>query len=114
MSEEQSKSGSYIVRRTWLVAFMIIEFLGFIPVLGIFGLLSNKRFGKDFWPMAAISWVALYLFTVSLLRSLRCPQCGKNYFGNFSALFGGYVAPGRRYSLFRKECANCGLRKDSN
>ena len=75
-----------MARRTWIIALMMIEFLGFIPVLGIFGLLSNKRFGKDFCPVAAIIWVALYLFTASRLRSLRCPQSGKKYFGNFSAI----------------------------
>jgi len=93
---------------------MIIEFLGFIPILGVFGLLSNQCFGNGFWPGAAIIWVALYLFTASRLRSLRCPQCGKNYFGNFLAFWGGYVSPGQRYSLFNKDYANCGLRKDSN
>jgi hypothetical protein len=50
-----------------MIAFMIIEFLGLIPVLGIFGLLSNRVLGKDFWPTAAIMWVALYLFTASHL-----------------------------------------------
>jgi ribosomal protein S27AE len=113
MSEEQSQSESHIVRRTWIIAFMIIEFLWFIPVLGIFGLLSNKRFGKDFWPAAAIIWVAFYFLTALRLRFLRCPRCGKSSFGNFLALFGGYVSPGQRYSLFSKECANCGFREDS-
>lgn len=114
MSEDQSRSGSYIVLRRWIVAFMIIEFLGFVPLLGIFELLPNKLLGQRFWPLVAIMWVALYLLTASCLRWLRCPRCRKNYFGTFSALFGGYVAPGQRYILFSKECANCGLRRDSN
>lgn len=114
MSQEQSQLGTYIVLRTWTIAFMIIEFLGFIPVLGIFGFLSKGRFGKDFWRTAAIAWAVLYLFIATCLRSLSCPQCGKNYFGNFLALFGGFVAPGHQYNLFSKECANCELRKMPN
>jgi hypothetical protein len=93
---------------------MIVEGLGFIPVLGIFGLLLNRFFGQRFWPIAATLWVALYFLTALRLRCLRCPRCGKSYFGNFFALFGGYVSPGHRYTLFSKECANCGLRKDSS
>jgi hypothetical protein len=93
---------------------MIIEFLAFIPVLGIFGLLSNKSFGKTFWPAASIFWVALYFLTALRLRFLRCLRCGGNYFGNFSSLLGGYDSPGHRYNLFSKECANCGFRSDSN
>ena len=89
MSEEQRQSGSYIFRRAWIIVFMIIEFLGFIPVLGIFGILSNKPFGQRFWPTAAIMCVALYLLAALRLRHLRCPRCGENYFENFSALFGG-------------------------
>jgi len=73
---------------------MIIEFLGFIPVLGIFSILSINLFGKRFWPVAAIMWLALCLLTALRLRCFLCPQCGKNYFGNFSALFGGYVSQG--------------------
>lgn len=76
-----------MARRSWIIAFMIIEFLGFIPVFGIFGLLSNTRFGKDFWPMTAIIWVAVYFLTALRLRFLRCPRCGKHYFDNFLALF---------------------------
>jgi hypothetical protein len=52
---------------------MIVEGLGFIPVLGIFGLLSNRHFGQGFWPFAAIMWVVLYLLTALRLLSLRCP-----------------------------------------
>ena len=114
MSEEQSQSGSYIVHRAWIIVFMIIESFGFIRVLGIFGILSSKLFEQRFWPIAAIMWLVLYLLTALRLRCLRRPQCGKNYFGNFSALFGGYVSPGHHYSLFSKECANCGLWKASN
>ena len=114
MSQEQSQPGSYVVLRTWTIAFMIIEFLGFIPVLGVFGLLSNEHLSQRFWPIAAIMWAALFLLTALRLRYLRCPRCGKNYFGNFSALFGGYDSPGHKYSLINKECANCGLRKVSN
>ena len=106
--------GSYKVRRTWIVAFMTIEFLGFVPLLGILGLLSTRHWGQRFWALAAIMWVALYLFAVLNLRWIRCPRCGMNYFGNFSALFGSYDSLGHRYSLFSKECANCGLPRDSN
>ena len=111
---ERSQSEAYVIRRKWIIAFTITEFLGLIPVLGLFGLLSNRYFGQRFWPFIAIIWVVFYLATASCLLSLRCPQCGKNYFGNFFALFGGYVSPGHRYSLFKKECANCGLRRNSN
>jgi ribosomal protein S27AE len=100
--------------RTWIIVFMIIEFLGFIPVLGIFGVLPNRRFGMDFWPLIAIIWCAFYLFVGLNLRSLHCPQCGKSYFGNYLDLLGGYEVPGRRFSLFTRECANCGSREVSN
>jgi hypothetical protein len=112
MGKNQSELRGYRVRRTWIVVLIIIEFLGFIPILGIFRLLPH--IGKDFWPIAAIMWGTLYLFTALHLRSLHCPRCGKKYFGDFSALFGGYVAPGQRYSVFKKECINCGLGKNSN
>jgi len=114
MSVEQSQRGRYTVLRTWIIVLMIVEVLGFIPVLGIFGLLPNMLLGQTFWPVAAIMWIVLFLLTALSLRWLRCPRCGVSYFGNFSALFGGYVAPGQRYSLFSKKCANCGFRKDSN
>ena len=114
MSIEQNQAGSYYVLKTWIIAFMIFEFLGFVPILGICGLLSIRLIGEDFWPVAAIIWVVVYLFTTLRLRSLRCPRCGKNYFGNLLALFGGYVALRHRDSLFSKECANCGLRIGSN
>ena len=100
--------------RTWIIVFMIIEFLGFIPILGIFGIFSNKLFGHRFWPIAAIIWLVLYLLTALRLQCFHCPQCGKNRFGNFSAFLGGYVSQGRRYSLFSKECANCRSQGDSN
>jgi hypothetical protein len=114
MSEERSHPRSSMDGRTWIIAFMIIEFLGFIPVLGIFGFLSNKRFGKNIWPRAAIIWLALYCLTALRLRFLRCPRCKKRYFGNFLALFGDFVSLGQRNSLISEECANCGFRNDSN
>ena len=93
---------------------MIVEVLGFIPVLGNFGPLPKKDLGQHFWPIATITWVTLYLLIAFRLRFFPCPRCGKSYFGSFLALIGGYDSPGHRYSLFSKECANCGLRKDSN
>jgi hypothetical protein len=94
MSEEQSQSGRCVAQRGWNIAFGIIEFLGFIPVLGIFGLLPDKHLGKDFWPVGAIIWIAVYFLTALRLRFLRCPRCGKNYFDSFLTLFGGHVYPG--------------------
>src|SRR3984957_14048799 len=49
MDKNQSKWRSYKVRKAWIIVFMFIEVLAFIPALGIFGLLPNRRFGRDFW-----------------------------------------------------------------
>jgi hypothetical protein len=114
MTNYQTQWESYRVRRRWIIACIIVEFLGFIPFVGIVGIASIKHFGRDFSMVGAILFMSLYLYTGSRLRKLRCPRCGQNYFGDFSALFGGLIAPGRRYSLFGKECAYCGLRKYSN
>jgi hypothetical protein len=114
MTDYQTQWESYRLRRRWIIAFIVIEFLGFILFIGIVGIESTKHFGRDFSLVAMILFMALYLHTGSRLRELRCPRCGQNYFGDFSALFGGLIAPRRRYSLFGKECAYCGLRKYSN
>lgn len=100
----QNQLSSKRIRTAWIIVFTLVELLGFIPILGVFGLLPNRGFGKNFWPMAAILWGALCLFTGSCVQSLRCPRCEQNYF-DIAALFGSYDGP---TSLFKKECVNCG------
>jgi hypothetical protein len=73
MSNYQTQWERYRVRRRWIIAFTIIEFLGFIPIVGIVGLLTNKFLGRNLWVLAAIFYGALYLFTGSRLRVLCCP-----------------------------------------
>jgi len=46
--EESGRMGGSITRRIWIIVFMIVEVLGFIPVLGIIGLISIAQLGEHF------------------------------------------------------------------
>jgi predicted RNA-binding Zn-ribbon protein involved in translation (DUF1610 family) len=86
-----------------IAAFLVAEFLGFLPFVALVASIERHLFAtnKMFFP-AALSWGALYIFTVSRLRKFPCPRCGRNFFGGFLAT---------PETVLARNCANCGLRR---
>ena len=99
----QNEWENYRKRRNLIVLFMVAEFLAFLPFVGLVVTAERLLFKTNSLTMpAALIWGALYLFTISRLRSFPCPRCGQNYFGGF------FATPG---NVLGNKCANCGLRK---
>jgi len=109
MSSYQIQWEEYRTRRRKIVACMIIEFLAFVPVVGIVSLASRRLFSIDLAFPAMLLWGILYIYTGSRLRSFLCPRCGKNFVGGIlgdsSLLFS------KPRAFIGRECANCGLEK---
>lgn len=113
MSDYESEWKRYRVRRRWIVACAIVEFLAFIPVVGAVAVVSRKLLSStDLALPAAVAWGILYIFTGSRLRKFPCPRCGKNFFGGIlgdsSLLFS------RPRAFLGRQCAYCGLEKYSD
>ena len=90
-------------RRNRIAICMVAEFLAFLPFVGLVATVERRLFSTHNMAFpAALIWGALYLFTVSRLRSLPCPRCGKNFFGGF------FATPG---NVLGRKCANCGLQR---
>lgn len=112
MSSYQIQWEQYRTRRTKIAACMIVEFLAFIPFVGVISVASRRLFSINLAFPAALLWGILYIYTVSRLRSFLCPRCGKNFLGgilgNSSLLFS------KPRAFFGRECAYCGLEKYSD
>jgi hypothetical protein len=91
-------------RRKRLAILLVVEFLGFLPFVGLVVTIEKHFFStaRMTFP-AAFFWGALYLFTGSQLRRFPCPRCGKNFFGSVFARSGD--------DLRGQRCAYCGLQK---
>lgn len=113
MSDHESEWKRYRVRRRWIVASMIVEFLAFIPVVGAVAVVSRKLLSStDLALPAAVAWGMLYMFTVSRLRKFPCPRCGKNFFGGI--LSDSSLIFSRPRAFLGRQCAYCGLEKYSH
>ena len=115
MTDYRYQWDMYRVRTRWTVICLILEFLAFIPVVGIASVVSRKLLGTDLWYPAAIVWGLLYVFTIFRLRNFPCPRCNKNFFGgiDFDAKTAGNLFSMPTVFVGRK-CAFCGLRKYAN
>ena len=102
----QSQWKAYQKRRASLAVLVGVEFLALIPFMTLVEPLLRAVLSNDKLAFLAtiLLFAALYLFTVSRLRSFACPRCGENFFGG---AFVSRITP--RAVLGR--CANCGLRK---
>ncbi len=91
-------------RRKRLAILLVVEFLGFLPFVGLVVTIEKHFFSTARMAIpAAFFWGALYLFTGSQLRRFPCPRCGKNFFGRVFARSGG--------DLRGQKCAYCGLQR---
>jgi hypothetical protein len=109
MADYREQWRRYKVRERWIVAVMILEFVGFLPFIAVVSIASKRLIpGTDVPANAAIvGWMALFLFTGTRLRTFRCPRCGKNFSGG---IFGDIrVLIRSPKAFFGKECVYCGL-----
>jgi hypothetical protein len=86
---------------------MIVEFLAFIPVVGLISVASRRLLSIDLALPAALLWGVLYIYTISRLRSFLCPRCGKNFVGGI--LGDSRLLFSKPRAFFGRECAYCGL-----
>jgi hypothetical protein len=99
----QSEWENFKRRRTRIYLFMVLEFLAFIPFVGLVGIVERRLLGTDhLFKPAVLLWGALYLLTGSRLRTFPCPRCGQKFFGGFFATSGNFLG---------NKCASCGLPK---
>src|SRR4029077_7071737 len=90
-------------RRNRIALYLLAEFIAFLPFVALVVTVERRLFSTDKMAFpAALIWGALYLFTVSRLRSFPCPRCGKNFFGGF------FATPG---NVLGRNCAHCGLQR---
>jgi len=85
------------IRNQWLLIF-----LGYVPVVGIVGLVSITLF-NTFAPafVTAFIWMALLLFAGIRVNAWPCPRCGKWFSGKWW-YNKGFLA---------RRCVHCGLPK---
>jgi len=91
---------------------MIVEFVAFIPFVGIISVASRRLFSLDLALPAGLVWGILYIYTASRLRSFLCPRCGKNFVGGI--LGDSSLLLSKPRAFFGRECAYCGLEKYSD
>jgi hypothetical protein len=100
---DQNKWLVFRKRRNRIALYLLAEFIAFLPFVTLVVTVERRLFSTDKMAFpAALIWGALYLFTVSRLRSFPCPRCGKNFFGGF------FATPG---NVLGRKCAHCGLQR---
>ena len=94
---------AFRTHRNRIGACLIAEFLAFPFFIGLVVAVGKRLFLSGHLQVpATLCWGALYVFTLSRLRTFPCPRCGKNFFGGFF---------GTLKNLLSRKCENCGLRR---
>ena len=113
MLDNKKVSGAHQYKGQWqafrkrqarLFGLLVIEFAALIPCVAIVDAIVKRLLPVDrlaFVP-AFVLFGAVYVITLTRLRSFPCPRCGKNFYG-------GFLATSK--TVWARNCANCGLLK---